>query len=89
MGGRRERVCGVRGGGSGAQMSASAAIQTELGELLRSSRPRMFSSNFLGPENHESLVKNIEVPVPPRRVYFSISNVGSLPKILPFKKDPS
>lgn len=70
MGGQRERVCGVRGGGSGAQRSGSAAVQTELGELLRSSRPRMFSSNFLGPENHESLVKNIEVPIPPLESLF-------------------
>ena len=26
MGGQRERVCGVRGGGSGAQRSGSAAV---------------------------------------------------------------
>ena len=51
-------------------MSGSAEIQTELGELLRSSGPRMFSSNFLGPEKHESLVKNIEVPIPPLESLF-------------------
>lgn len=30
----------------------------------------MFSSNFLVPENQESLVKNIEVPIPPLESLF-------------------
>lgn len=64
--GEQERVCCVHGGRSGVQMSNSESIWTNLGELLRSSGPRIFFffSNFPCPVNHESLVKNMDVQIP-------------------------
>lgn len=49
---------------------AVESIGTDLGELLRSSGPRIFSPNFPGPENYESLVKNMEVQIPPLEILF-------------------
>lgn len=77
MVGQRERVCGVCGDKSGAQMSSSEAIWTELGELLRSSGPRIFFLTSLVLRIMSHLLKIQKFRSLPWRFYFSISEVGS------------